>query len=600
LEKSMSRIPPNRSPSGKTAPVGPATATTLQAQDHFDGTLRALYITGPKGGARHLLPDGLVRLGRSQESTIVVDDPRVSRCHAALHVQAAEMMLSDLDSANGTFLGSERLRPGDARPLAPGQTFFLGDSALVVRPTSLKRRCDQRLSSFEQVRDRLLSHGDATARMIVVRVRPHHVEPPIVEAILGEILSGEGEWMWWARPSLVFLGIAGSSQADAPRCERVVAQQLLSWGVTADVESRHFTPDQVERSGDGVQAWFESDAPLALDRDDVVIRDPAMAALHHTIARIAPAPINVLILGETGVGKEVVAAMVHERSTRAAKPFVRLNCASVPEALLESELFGYERGAFTGATASKPGLLETADGGTVFLDEVGELPLSVQAKMLRAIESRETMRLGAVKARSIDVRFVAATNRDLPAEVAEGRFRRDLYYRLNGVTMLVPPLRERPSEIEPLARLFLRSACARFGTGERTIEPATMEALTAYPWPGNARELRNVIERAVLLTPETRIEPGDLRLPSVDLRTPEPLGRGASNGVDGVDGEESASATDSERERLRQALLLCGGNQSRAAKMLGIPRRTLVRLIARLGLPRPRETGAAASRTVKH
>src|SRR5215471_13694757 len=251
----MARTPPDRK--ANADPVGPA--TTLQGHDQSDGTLRALYITGPKGGARHLLPEGLVRLGRSEESTIVVDDPRVSRCHAALHGQA-EMMLSDLESANGTFLGSERLPPGEARLLAPGQSFFLGDSALVVRPTSLKRRCERRLSSFEQVRDRLLSQGDATARMIVINVRPHRAEPPMVEAILGEILGSDGDWMWWARPSQVFLGITGSSEADVPRCERIVVQQLLSWGVTADVESRHFTPEQVERSGEAVRAWFESDA----------------------------------------------------------------------------------------------------------------------------------------------------------------------------------------------------------------------------------------------------------------------------------------------------------------------------------------------------
>jgi DNA-binding NtrC family response regulator len=579
----MARTPSGRPPSREAAGVTVQTAQQARARE---GTARAVYVTGPNGGSRHLLPDGLVRLGRGPESTIIVDDPLVSRSHAALHV-GTDLMLSDLGSVNGTFLGTERLRPGEARPLAVGQAFFLGDSALVVRATSLETTCAKRVAGLEHVREKFLARG-AQSCMVVVKVRPlRPTRASQLETILGELLESPTDWMWWAGVDQVFLGMAGESAADVARSERVVVRQLVSWSALADVESKLVGFADFERAGEGLRGLFESDTATVLGRADIVIRDPAMSVLHHTIARVAPAPVNVLVLGETGVGKEVIASMVHELSTRAQKPFVRLNCASLPEALLESELFGFERGAFTGAVASKAGLLESADGGTVFLDEVGELPLAVQAKILRALESGEVMRLGTVKPRRIDVRFVAATNRDLTTDVARRRFRQDLYYRLNGVTLNVPPLRERPSEIEPLARLFLRSACSRFGTPEPTLSGAALEALARYAWPGNARELRNVIERTVLLTPEPVIEPTHLGLPSPDSRA-----RAQANGSTGPLGAATEVPTaDPERERLLQALSQCGGNQSRAAELLGIPRRTLVRQIARLGLPRPRETG---------
>jgi transcriptional regulator with GAF, ATPase, and Fis domain len=292
----------------------------------------------------------------------------------------------------------------------------------------------------------------------------------------------------------------------------------------------------------------------------------------------------VLVLGETGAGKDVIAAMLHELSTRAAKAFFALNCATLPEALLESELFGYERGAFTGASMSKPGLLEATDGGTVFLDEIGDLPLALQAKLLRVIESHEVTRLGALKPRTVDVRFVAATNRDLARDVSTGRFRQDLYYRLNGVTLTVPPLRERPTDIEPLARLFLDAARARFETGDVHFSPAALAALAAHDWPGNVRELKSTVERAALLARSRVIEPNDLGLPSGDA---SPAASAASIArVTQV--SELSSSLDSERERIVRTLQECGGNQSRAATMLGVSRRTLVRRISELGLPRPR------------
>src|SRR5690606_14186600 len=205
------------------------------------------------------------------------------------------------------------------------------------------------------------------------------------------------------------------------------------------------------------------------------------------------------ILGETGAGKEAMAETVHQRSPRRAGPFLLLNCAALSETLLESELFGHEKGAFTGAHSTKAGLLESTAGGTVFLDEIGELSLGTQAKLLRVLEERSVMRVGATKPRRIDVRFVTATNRDLTREVRAGRFRGDLYYRISGLVVRIPPLRERLTEIEPLARHFLTEFCTQLGQLVPELEPAAIEALLGYHWPGNVRELKNVMERAVLL-----------------------------------------------------------------------------------------------------
>ncbi len=294
--------------------------------------------------------------------------------------------------------------------------------------------------------------------------------------------------------------------------------------------------------------------------------------------QVAPALVSLLLLGETGTGKDVVARLLHDVSPRASKRFLRLNCASLPDSLLESELFGYERGAFTGATGSKLGLLEDANGGTVFLDEIGELPLSVQAKLLTAIESREILPLGALRPRAVDVRFVAATNRDLSAEVAAGRFRRDLFYRLNTVTLTVPPLRDRPSEILPLARLFLEEACQRFNLSRADLSRDAIVALMAHEWPGNARELRNIIERAVLLAGQSMIDAQHLGLAVSGAISPA---------VSPADRQPSESTT-SERDCIVRALASSGGNQSRAAALVGMSRRTLVRRIAQMQLPRPR------------
>jgi DNA-binding NtrC family response regulator len=318
--------------------------------------------------------------------------------------------------------------------------------------------------------------------------------------------------------------------------------------------------------------------------------DSVMGRLHRVVDRIAAGTIGVLLLGETGVGKGVLAQELHGRSPRAGKPMMCINCATLAEGLVESELFGHEQGAFTGALRAKPGLLETANGGTVFLDEIGELSLALQGKLLRVLEEQRFMRVGGVSLRDIDVRFIAATNRDLQAEIANRRFRQDLFFRLSGISLLIPPLRERRSEIVPLTHSFVAQASKR---AQRATPPRlSEEALTVlqrYDWPGNIRELRNAIERAVLLCSDA-ILPEHLELE----RPPASAAPAAVTTPAAADASLPRQLDAVERERILEALSRCGGNQSQAARLLGISRKVLIARLDEYGVPRPRKRGYAS------
>jgi transcriptional regulator with PAS, ATPase and Fis domain len=276
---------------------------------------------------------------------------------------------------------------------------------------------------------------------------------------------------------------------------------------------------------------------------------------------------------------------IHGMSARADQPFLALNCAGLSEGIIESELFGHEKGSYTGATESKVGLLEAANGGTLFLDELGEMPLAIQAKLLRVIETREVLPVGARKTRPIDVRFIAATNRDLDLEAERGTFRRDLFYRLNGICIHIPPLRERRSEIESLAREFVERAAEAYGRpAVPRLSAEAVAALLAYDWPGNLRELRNMMERAVLLCDSAEIDVSHLPeeklkglVSSSGSRPPA-----SSLAVRSLNAEERI-----ERARMIAALDRNGWNQSRAAEELGMPRRTFITRLARYDIPRP-------------
>jgi transcriptional regulator with PAS, ATPase and Fis domain len=313
----------------------------------------------------------------------------------------------------------------------------------------------------------------------------------------------------------------------------------------------------------------------------VTFCDPGIRRVFELARYAAAGLVNVLVLGETGVGKDLMARTIHRLSPRADRPFQRIECAALSETLADSELFGHERGAFTGAVCAKPGLLELADGGTVFLDEVGELSPRLQAKLLHVLEQRQITRVGATKGRACDIRFVAATNRDLERDVARGLFRKDLYYRLNGFSLCVPPLRERKSELLPLSRVLLRGLCRQLGrTTSLGLSPDAVQRLERHTWPGNVRELRNVLERAVLTCRSECLGADDLVFDS--------------RGEDGA--AEAAVASprvppshQEERARIEAALAACGGNQTRAARMLGIARSTLCVRLEVLGVARPRK-----------
>ena len=310
-----------------------------------------------------------------------------------------------------------------------------------------------------------------------------------------------------------------------------------------------------------------------------VVRAPAMVRLYEEAGRAAKSMLPILVLGETGVGKDVLARFVHEQSLRAKGPFVAFNCAALSESLAEAELFGHEKGAFTGAQSTRAGLFEAAEGGTVFLDEIGELPLATQAKLLRTLESGEVTRVGSAKAIRVDVRFVSATNRDLERDSTAGRFRRDLYYRVNGLTLRIPPLRERKEEVAELARRFLAAAAGKMGVSSPpTITSDALTALEAHPWPGNVRELRFVMERALVAS----AGPSEILAKHLGLESSS----GASGGTPSSSREATTHAT---REQVIEALEKCEGNQTRAAEMLGVSRRTLINRMIEFNLPRPRK-----------
>jgi transcriptional regulator with PAS, ATPase and Fis domain len=313
----------------------------------------------------------------------------------------------------------------------------------------------------------------------------------------------------------------------------------------------------------------------------------AMAGVLAQLERVAPADVSVFILGETGVGKGVLARQLHERSPRRARPFLHLNCAALAEPLLESELFGHERGAFTGALQAKTGLLESAEGGTVFLDEIGELPERLQPKLLQALEDRAVMRVGSVRTRAIDIRFIAATNRDIAAEIAGRRFRADLYYRLSTFTLELPPLRERAADILPLAHEFVRVLSAeRARARSPQIDDEAAAFLLAHRWPGNVRELRNVIERALVLAQGQTIQ--RRHLPRAEPRATGPDAPRPTRAVE-PDRLALTPAELEERDRIIAALVQCQCNQSQAARALGISRTTLLHRLDAYRIARPRK-----------
>ena len=369
-----------------------------------------------------------------------------------------------------------------------------------------------------------------------------------------------------------------------PACH-LVGRFKEEWGAAIEPHLAFYGKAQLDSALEGVTAALRAaerrlrarrqelarGEPGAEERKGLVVRSEAMGRVLDLAERVAKVESTALITGESGVGKERIARLIHEESPRAARPFVAVNCGAVTETLLESELFGHARGAFTGADRERPGLFEAASGGTLFLDEVGEVSPGMQVKLLRALQEREVRRVGENRSRPVDVRVVAATNRNLADEVAAGRFRQDLYYRLRVIELRVPPLRDRPEDILPLARSFLGETARRMGRKLTGFTPRAADQLLRYEWPGNVREVQNAIEHAVALAAGGRVEvedlPEELR---VAMPRPRPIGR-------------TRPLEDVEREYILAALEGAAGNRTRAAADLGIGLATLKRKLQRYG-----------------
>jgi DNA-binding NtrC family response regulator len=523
----------------------------------------------------HPLPAaGTVVIGRGKDADLVIDDPLASRRHVRLHLEGAALQIEDLASANGTRLREQKLPRGHRVPLLPGEAVGIGKTILMVlpnRPPTTRRV----LLSHDEFIGRVeweCARAEATGNGFTI-VRVQSAETRAAASVLAttlrplDLLASYGPGHF----EVLLPGMGGEAGAAMAHA---LGQSLTAAGLPGRFGQAAYPVDG--RHANALLACAAArllPAAAAKGLREAGTTSTAMQQVLDLARRAAAGTINVLILGETGAGKEVLARFIHSHSTRAQNPFVCIDCAALSASLLESELFGHERGAFTGATATKPGLLETAPGGTVFLDEVGELPLPLQAKLLRAIENRTVTRVGGVKARAIDVRFLAATNRDLEAATAGGAFRPDLYYRLNGMTLTVPPLRERVDDIPLLASAFMAELCRN--RRPPALGEDALRLLCGYAWPGNVRELRNVIERALLLCDGAELTVGHLPQPTL---ASQPLSR------------PSASPPVSEREQILTTLAACGGNQSRAARELGLSRKVLIARLASYGAARPRKS----------
>ncbi len=317
--------------------------------------------------------------------------------------------------------------------------------------------------------------------------------------------------------------------------------------------------------------------------ENIVGYGARMQEILGAVSRVAPSRTTVLLCGESGVGKDLIARAIHHHSPRATQPFVKINCAAIPENLLESELFGYEKGAFTGAVTAKPGKFEQADGGTVFLDEIGDVPTGIQVKLLRILQEREFERLGSNKTKQIDVRVIAATNVDLRRALEEGNFREDLYYRLNVFPITIPPLRERSEDIPVLADHFLKKFARETGSIVTGISEPAQHKLVAYYWPGNVRELENVIERSLLYAGGAVLQPDDIRLDHAPRRAANGIpANGNGHNADFL--PEGVSLDEHERQLIREALKRASGNKSQAARLLGLSRNALRYRLSQMGL----------------
>jgi DNA-binding NtrC family response regulator len=560
-----------------------------------------LMVVGPEGFRAIALPrKGVLQIGRSAQADIRIKDSLASRDHCRLYVEGGMVEIEDLESANGTLLRNHALQPRVRVELAL-------EDAVSVGATVLMLRSGDRLPRPVRV----LPHGYFLARLdeeCASSVRGRSPFALIRLDVEGGVSTSRcaGLLPLCLQPSDI-IGAYGPQQYELllPRTTPEAATTLVAElgvrlqqaGIAFRTGTAHHPIDGrsaaelLERACQAVRPGTVPPGPAS----DIILVDPAMQELHGLAKDVAKSNINVLIVGETGTGKEILAEVVHRASPRAQGNFLSLNCAALSENLVEAELFGYEKGAFTGATQAKPGLLETAPAGTVFLDEVGELSQPLQAKLLRVIETRTLIRVGGVTKRTVDVRFVSATNLNLAQAIECGEFRKDLFFRLNGITLAIPPLRERPVEIEPFGRRFAGEMARDLGRSAPEISADALTLLRSYAWPGNIRELRNVIHRAVLLcrsgpviTPDHL--PRELMEATFSATRPTPAVPYGQTPLSDLSSTQPGYVLEpEEKRRILDVLEKTAGNQTAAARLLGMGRTAFVARLNQYGISRPRK-----------
>jgi two-component system, NtrC family, response regulator AtoC len=549
------------------------------------------------------LGDGAQLLfGRSRTANVQIESDRVSRLHAQFKRRGAEVTVEDTGSRNGTWVNGQVVQ--GERLLVSGDEVVVGPLTIVVSITSRvvarpriesTRYLDERLTAevdrgqayhrrFGLVMLRLdgaAEAADDASDRICAALRPMDVvaeyAPGILAVVMPERDAAEAEevargLLERARPRGgpaldVAVGVAGFPE-HGTTSGALIARALAALDSVRDRPHVVGVPP--------VEA-----APML---GELVVGDSQMARVYELVRKVADHLITVLVAGETGVGKEVIATALHAASSRRDGPLIRLNCASMPETLLESELFGHEKGAFTGADRRKIGYFEAAHGGTLFLDEIGEMTPALQAKLLRVLEQRRITRVGGTDEIEVDVRVVCATHRDLEAESKKGTFRADLFFRISAFTIFVPALRDRPAEIEMLAQHFIRQCAAQTHQRIPALTASASAALRRHAWPGNVRELRNAIERAMVLHAAGVIGVEDLPDSIREGRAvAQPATASTSLTLDGMRDQ----IADMERATIAAVLESCHGSQTEAAKQLGISRRTLIYRMEKHGLKPP-------------
>ncbi|MBP6631175.1 MAG: sigma 54-interacting transcriptional regulator [Kofleriaceae bacterium] len=608
-------------------PPGAAAETAGPDRDRDRDGDYLLCIDGERSWRAILPREGELFIGRGVEAGLRLDDELVSRTHAQLLIVPDGLRLSDLGSRHGTSVNGKRL--AGPRLLASGDVISIGRTMLVVhRPTRMagaRALLNERAlrARFEEELERALRYQREVS-LLVLRAGQPLDHPALAAALTGHLRLIDSAAAVGEQELAILLPEVSLDEALELSQRLLTVLAPLAPGLSAAVATSPAdgidatsllaattTCAEAARPGQVVQVR-SSARTLVIGSREIALVEPAMVQLYDLARRLARSGMPILIRGETGVGKELAAAAVHAFSERSGR-LVSINCAAIPESLAESELFGHERGAFSGAVAAKPGQLELASGGTVFLDEVGDLPLAVQAKLLRVVENQELTRVGDLHPRATDLRIVAATNRDLEADIAAGRFRQDLFFRLAAGQLLLPPLRERPRDLGHLAGQLLADACNQLRRRRLTLSVAALQALLLHHWPGNVRELKHAMAYAAAGAPESSHEVDVWHLPAnvtatarlssegtspmVAMNTLGPAGSGAPAGAaisSRVDGFRPIAdeVRELERARIVEALIASGGVQNQAAGLIEMPLRTFVTKLKRYGIQPAEWTGA--------